>query len=57
MKVEGKHTISIRMSDEEWERFDTAARERMLSRNFLAVRLIQDGLARLIPLDEWKLTR
>lgn len=43
---------SVRLPPELMKRLEDAAQERMVSRNWLATRLLEEGLDRLIPLDE-----
>jgi predicted transcriptional regulator len=54
-----EHTSAtgIRLPDSLLERLRVAADERDVSMNWLAVRAIRDYLDRLIPIDEFKLTR
>lgn len=51
------HGVSIRLPEDVHERLRVAAEERDLSMNYLAHRAIVQFLDRLIPVDEWKLTR
>lgn len=50
-------TLSMRLSEETLERLDGVARERLVSRSFLAERLIVEGLDNLIPVEEMRWTR
>lgn len=49
--------MCVRLAPELHERLRAEAAARDLSMNYLAARAIEDFLARLIPVDEWKLTR
>ena len=50
-------STNIRLSYELHERLMAEAAERDLSANYLICRAIEEFLDRLIPVDEWKLTR
>lgn len=50
-------TTAIRFPDELHERLKTAAEERDLSINYLVVKACEELLERLVPADEFRLTR
>jgi predicted transcriptional regulator len=50
-------TTAIRFPHELVEQLRTAADDRDLSVNYLVVRAVEDFLRRLIPADEFRLTR
>lgn len=47
----------VRMSRDLHDRLTKAAEERNLSANYLVVAALEDFLSRLIPVEEFKLTR
>lgn len=47
----------LRIRPELLARLDDAARERVVGRNWLIVKLLEEGLDRLVPADELRLTR
>jgi predicted transcriptional regulator len=50
-------TTAIRLPPELLDQLREAAEDRDLSMNFLVVRAVEDFLSRLIPADEFRLTR
>ncbi len=50
-------STAVRFPPELHQRLKAAADERDLSINYLVVRAVTDFLDRLIPADEWKLTK
>lgn len=57
-RVYPKRTASaIRFSPELHDRLQAAAEERDVSVNWLVNRAVADFLERLIPVDEWRITR
>jgi predicted transcriptional regulator len=50
-------TTAIRFPDALHERLKEAAEERDLSINFLVVKAVEEFLERLVPADEFRLTR
>lgn len=54
---ERRRTTAIRLPEELHESLRQAAEDRDLSMNHLVVKAVQDFLPRLIPLDEYRLTR
>jgi predicted transcriptional regulator len=50
-------STAIRFPDDVHAELKAAARDRDLSVNFLVVAAVRDFLPRLMPIDEWKLTR
>jgi len=57
MAAKNRTTTAIRFPDELHERLKVAAEERDLSINFLVVKAVEDFLERLLPADEFRLTR
>ena len=53
----GRIHLTIRISPELHERVKQAADDRLVSTNLLLTKLIEDGMERLIPVDEIRLTR
>lgn len=54
---DGQISSQIRMPAELHRRLAEAAAERGLTVNFMMVKAIEEFLPRLIPPDEWRLTR
>lgn len=52
-----RFNTAIRFPPELHERLSVAAEEQGLSMNYLVVKAVEDFLARLIPVDELRLTR
>lgn len=50
-------TTAIRFPDELHERLKQAAEERGLSINYVVVKAVEDFIDRLIPAEEFRLTR
>jgi predicted HicB family RNase H-like nuclease len=50
-------TTAIRFPDELHERLKQAADERDVSINFLVVKAVEESLSRLLPPEEFRLTR
>jgi len=50
-------TTAIRFPDELHERLKQAADERDVSINFLVVKAVEESLGRLLPPEEFRLTR
>ena len=50
-------TTAIRFPDDLHDRLKEAADERDLSINFLVVKAVEEFLERLVPADEFRLTR
>lgn len=50
-------TTAIRFPDELHERLKEAAEERGLSINYVVVKAVEEFLDRLIPIEEFRLTR
>lgn len=57
MAEKARTTTAIRFPDELHEQLKTAAEDRDLSINFLVVKAVEEFLERLIPADEFRLTR
>lgn len=57
MTTKRKMTTAIRLPEELHERLRVAAEERGLPMNFLVVKAVEDFLPRLVPADEFRLTR
>lgn len=55
--TKARTTTAIRFPDEVHERLKSAAEERDLSINFLVVKAVEEFLGRLVPADEFRLTR
>jgi predicted transcriptional regulator len=45
-------TVSLRLAPDLLRRLDAAAEERDVGRNWLIGRLLEEGLERLVPVDE-----
>ena len=50
-------TTAIRFPEELHDQLKTAAEDRDLSINFLVVKAVEEFLERLLPVDEFRLTR
>ena len=57
MAPKTRTTTAIRFPDEVLERLKKAAEERDVSVNFLVVKSVEESLDRLVPAEEWRLTR
>jgi predicted transcriptional regulator len=57
MAAKKRTTTAIRFPDELHERLKDAAEERDLSINFLVVKAVEEFLERLLPANEFRLTR
>ena len=57
MATKARTTTAIRFPEELHERLKQAAEERDLSINFLVVKAVEDFLDRLLPVEEFRLTR
>jgi predicted HicB family RNase H-like nuclease len=57
MSSKPRTTTAIRFPDELHEQLRLAAEERDLSINYLVVKAVEDFLPRLVPSEEFKLTR
>jgi predicted transcriptional regulator len=57
MASKNRTTTAIRFPDALHERLKEAAEQRDLSINFLVVKAVEDFLDRLVPADEFRLTR
>jgi predicted transcriptional regulator len=57
MAPKNRTTTAIRFPDSLHDRLKEAAEERDLSINFLVVKAVEDFLDRLVPADEFRLTR
>jgi predicted transcriptional regulator len=55
--AKSRTTTAIRFPDELHDRLKEAADQRDLSINFLVVKAVEDFLPRLLPADEFRLTR
>jgi predicted transcriptional regulator len=55
--TKSRTTTAIRFPDALHDRLKQAADERDLSINFLVVKAVEDFLERLLPADEFRLTR
>ena len=53
----GRKSINLRLPVDLHDEFAAAAAERDLPFNWLAVRALREFLERLVPADEWRLTR
>lgn len=56
-KYDQRVSTQLRIERELHQRLQDAADDREVSVNWLATRAIEQFLDRLIPVDEWKLTR
>ena len=57
MATKARTTTAIRFPDELHEQLRIAAEERDLSINYLVVKAVEDFLPRLVPSDEFRLTK
>ena len=55
--VDERKPINIRMPQELYDKLEKAAKERDLSMNWLIVKALEDFLPRLIPADQFSLTK
>jgi hypothetical protein len=55
--VTSRDNLHVRLSAELHDRLRAAATERALGLNFLCVHLLSEGLDRLIPVEDLRLTR
>lgn len=54
---ENRVTTAVRLPEELHDRLREAARERDLSANYLVIRALEEYLDRLVPIEEFSLTR
>lgn len=57
MTQKSRMTTAIRFPEELHDQLKTAAEDRDLSINFLVVKAVEEFLERLLPVDEFRLTR
>lgn len=57
MSAKPRTTTAIRFPDELHEQLKIAAEERDLSINYLVVKAVEDFLPRLLPVEDFSLTR
>lgn len=57
MATNPRTTTAIRFPEQVHDRLKEAAEQRGLSINFLVVKAVEDFLERLLPADEFRLTR
>jgi predicted HicB family RNase H-like nuclease len=55
--TKSRTTTAIRFPDDLHDRLKAAAAERDLSINFLVVKAVEESLERLVPVEEFRLTR
>lgn len=54
---DNRHAMAVRFDADVHERLVIESKARMVSRNWIINRLVREGLDRLIPADEVRLTR
>lgn len=53
----GRHSTAIRFDAEVYERLVSESEARMVSINWIVNRLVAEGMERMVPVDEMRLTR